>query len=681
MQARAARLNEAKRGRMSGESGERREPGETGGERRETGESSGGRGEMGGSSGGRGETAEPSGGRGETAESSGGRGEMAEPSGGRVETAESSGGRGETAEPSGGRGETAESSGGRGETAESSRGGGESVELSSDGSRDTSGEASLYLSEIEDESGPESDVNFDDEKAQNLFDDWVVNLPALDRKMLAVSLSQSFIKRQQMKLTDAVREAASFVGLNEKTVRKYRNDFFTNQGQFPETRRGKYTRESLLSNENLRLDAAMWVRENSYKKGAANMTAASFREWVNNTLLPNAAIPESLPHEISIRTATRWLHQLGFRPQSHKKGAYVDGHEREDVVKSRKTFLDKVNSLKVSHLPPPPCSDERAKTPPLDAESRKRLVLIYHDESIFNTNEGQTWMWATPDTPVIQPKTKGAGVMVSDFIDQHRGFLQLTDDEHQVVKAHDPNFPKSARVLFEYGAEKEGYWTAQKFLNNLKDAVVIAEHVYPGDNHTLVWLFDQSSCHKAFAEDALNARRMNVRPGGNQPQMRDTVWGRKVQTMVMADGTPKGMKMVLEERGINTSRMNADNMRIVLANHEDFRTEKTLVEKYIESRGHIALYIPKFHCELNPIERVWGQAKVYTRKHTNFTLPRLRQIVGPALDSVRLDLIRKYFRTVGDYEKAYMEGRKAGKELEQAVKVFKSHRRIFFEQN
>ena len=32
------------------------------------------------------------------------------------------------------------------------------------------------------------------------------------------------------------------------------------------------------------------------------------------------------------------------------------------------------------------------------------------------------------------------------------------------------------------------------------------------------------------------------------------------QTMVMDDGTPKGMKMVLEERGINTSRMNADNM-------------------------------------------------------------------------------------------------------------------------
>ena len=92
------------------------------------------------------------------------------------------------------------------------------------------------------------------------------------------------------------------------------------------------------------------------------------------------------------------------------------------------------------------------------------------------------------------------------------------------------------------------------------------------------------------------------------------------------------------------------------------------------------MFIPKFHCELNPIERVWGQAKVYSRKHSNFTLARLRQIVDPALDSVSTDLIQKYFRKVQDYETAYLEGKKAGKELEKAIKVYKSHRRIFNEE-
>ena len=81
-------------------------------------------------------------------------------------------------------------------------------------------------------------------------------------------------------------------------------------------------------------------------------------------------------------------------------------------------------------------------------------------------------------------------------------------------------------------------------------------------------------------------------------------------------------------------------MRTVLSNHEDFVREKTSVEHYIESRGHTALFLPKFHCELNPIERVWGHSKRYCRAYTNFTL---RQIINPALESVTVDLIRNFF--------------------------------------
>ena len=212
-----------------------------------------------------------------------------------------------------------------------------------------------------------------------------------------------------------------------------------------------------------------------------------------------------------MRTATRWLHQLGFRPQAHKKGAYVDAHERNDVVEHRMTFLMKLKELRDMHKPPPPCSDERSATPPPDAEFRKTLVLIYHNESIFTTNEGQLWMWASDDTLVIQPKTKGSGIMVSDYIDQHNGFLCLTDEEHALATATDPDFPKAARELLEYGAAKEGYWTGQKFMANVQKAARIAEFKYKPDKHTIVWLFDHSSCHRAFADDALNANKMNVK--------------------------------------------------------------------------------------------------------------------------------------------------------------------------
>ena len=144
----------------------------------------------------------------------------------------------------------------------------------------------------------------------------------------------------------------------------------------------------------------MYVRENAYKKGEANLTAQSFCKWVNDDLLPSHNLPPELPRFISVHTATRWLSRLGFSPTSHKKGAYVDGHKRADVA-SRGEFLSKLKELKDSHLPPPTYSDEQVAIPPPDAESRK-LVLIYHDESIFNTNEGQQWMWASEDNSLHQ---------------------------------------------------------------------------------------------------------------------------------------------------------------------------------------------------------------------------------------------------------------------------------------
>ena len=58
---------------------------------------------------------------------------------------------------------------------------------------------------------------------------------------------------------------------------------------------------------------------------------------------------------------------------------------------------------------------------------------------------------------------------------------------------------------------------------------------------------------------------------------------------------------------------------------------------------------------------------------------KLRQIINPASDSVSIDLIRKFFRKARDYERAYLEGLKAGKEVEEAVKKYKSHRRGFSE--
>ena len=69
-------------------------------------------------------------------------------------------------------------------------------------------------------------------------------------------------------------------------------------------------------------------------------------------------------------------------------------------------------------------------------------------------------------------------------------------------------------------------------MQQLEAAVKIAEIKYPkADGWKWVWIFDQSSCHKAMAENALDVLKMNVGPGGKQPKMHDTVWAGEVQKM------------------------------------------------------------------------------------------------------------------------------------------------------
>ena len=106
-------------------------------------------------------------------------------------------------------------------------------------------------------------------------------------------------------------------------------------------------------------------------------------------------------------------------------------------------------------------------------------------------------------------------------------------------------------------------------------------------------------------------------------------------------GAPKGLRVVLEERGVNTHKMTAENMREILGSHPDFVNEKSSVERFLsEEEGHIVYMLPKYHCELNPIERVWAQAKRYSKAHCKYNLPSFHTTIIPALESVPLESIQ-----------------------------------------
>ena len=70
---------------------------------------------------------------------------------------------------------------------------------------------------------------------------------------------------------------------------------------------------------------------------------------------------------------------------------------------------------------------------------------------------------------------------------------------------------------------------------------------------------------------------------------------------------------------MNVTKMKADDMRQALQSMPDFKYEKTKVETLLLANGYKAYFIPKFHCELNPIERVWAQSKKYSRANCDYS--------------------------------------------------------------
>jgi hypothetical protein len=87
--------------------------------------------------------------------------------------------------------------------------------------------------------------------------------------------------------------------------------------------------------------------------------------------------------------------------------------------------------------------------------------------------------------------------------------------------------------------------------------------------------------------------------------------------MTTKAGEAKGLQQTLEKCGFkNICGMRAkcspvcplENndccMAWLLSKQNDFRLQKSLLEQKFKARGHFCVFLPKFYCELNPIEMV-----------------------------------------------------------------------------
>lgn len=463
-------------------------------------------------------------------------------------------------------------------------------------------------------------------------------------------------------------EMPSCIRLNFRTIMKWA-DHYIDSGVLLTSARGKHQKTiSLLMDEDAEVDMVEWLRNSRKSKRCPK----EFQQFINSTVIPKYS---EHTKRIHINTARKWMKRLGYKYGTWKKNVYLDGHEREDVVSYRKEFCSSMienHMLRMSSW----TGDNMEVEIPHEDQSKSKLIWVCHDETCYWANDDGGKGWSSSDAPDLHKKSRGRALMVSDFICSCHGILENSAEMIQIGKNH------------------EGFWTVEHLLVQLKEKVIPSfNRMHPGSQ--ALFCFDNSTNHQAMASDALVASRMNKGSGGKQPVLRDGWFvdpdGKiTVQKMTDANGKPLGLKNVLLERGkwIEGLRLKCGN-RVEIANdvectcccihrmasQPDFINQKSALEEVILENEHLMTFFPKFHCELNPIERMWAASKQYVRRECDYSFPSLLRNVPKSLSEIPIAQIRKYFQRSIRLIEAYHKDIPYKLAL-YAHKKYKSHRRL-----
>ncbi|KAF9442265.1 hypothetical protein P691DRAFT_798574 [Macrolepiota fuliginosa MF-IS2] len=219
--------------------------------------------------------------------------------------------------------------------------------------------------------------------------------------------------------------------------------------------------------------------------------------------------------------------------------------------------------------------------------------------------------------------------------------------------------------------------------------VKVVKTNYPEVDH--IFIYDNATTHLKCAGNSLSAHHMpkntpkpgknwlveipEVGPDGKSFQnpdgsikkirvcMMDTVFNSQPQSLYYPEGHPcggvfKGITIILEEQGydIHGKKALCGGAKFnclpgaqdccchwMLFNEPDFANVKSRLEELAENLGVQVIFLPKFHCELNPIEQCWGFAKrVYQLSPHSLCKDHLEHNALSALAEVPLTSIQKF---------------------------------------
>lgn len=423
--------------------------------------------------------------------------------------------------------------------------------------------------------------------------------------------------------------------------------------------------ESMLVDEDLCADVNLYLQELGNKITAEKLVTFLSR--------PEIKEKHGIMKNINIRTARCYLNALGFRFTHAKKGQYSDGHEREDIVHERTTvFIPKWKALETEMR-----NWKRDNILQMENSlpaSGKWVVVWFHGETIFYANNRRRLTWYHKDADA-KPYAKGDGasLMIAHVISANYGFLE--------------DGTRTARRLLKPGKNRDGYFTNNNILEQFREMVSIAKSKYPDDHH--IFVYDNATTHLKCPENAPSARHMpkfTPKPGNNwlvdvtkctpdgrpvrradgtiekvKARMADTKFNGQIQSLYFPEGHPcagvfKGTQVILEERGqheIAKKKAQCKDFkcppgirdcccRRFLYTKPDFTHGESNLEILAKELGVEVMFLPKFHCEINPIKQCWGYAKrIYRFNPESPREDQLEKNALEALSQISLSSIRK----------------------------------------
>lgn len=468
---------------------------------------------------------------------------------------------------------------------------------------------------------------------------------------------------------------------------------FLMDGKFKSYKQGQHRKTySIITDENVQINLRAYLRALPDKDRTPLVFMQALNSKQSDGLLNNF---ENAPDKVSIATAKRWMKYLGWNVEIASKGWFTDGHERTDVVEDRINFLKTMEDIERRSKLYEGHDMNEVILPSLNT-GEKEVILITHDESTFYCNEGRRLFWMENGRKKLLPKSKGTSIMVSGFICQCHGFMSNSNG-------------CNSYELFEAGSSRDGWFTNDDLVKQFEKCVPLFKDFHPDTD--LYIAFDNSMTHRARAPDGLDSSRLNLKDGSEKVKLqRDTCFmrikndgttERVEQRMQDSQGRQKGIKTILSERGLfkndeglplclecksckekrfGEARYNPGNKkccaRFVLSQQPDFLAQLPWLQEVVEKHGCHILFYPKYHCELNYIEMVWGWVKSHHRRTCTYNYTDLKANIGNTLlQLLPLSFVRRVARHCLRFMDGYRKGF-TGQLLAFCVKKYKSHRRI-----